>query len=41
MAKDDDPQLYASGYERNRLDRYWTNPWMTSPQQAGGICPER
>jgi hypothetical protein len=29
MAKDDDPQLYASGYERNRLDRYWTNPWMT------------
>ncbi len=23
-----DPQLFASGYERNRLDRYWTHPWM-------------
>lgn len=29
MSKDTDPQLFASGYERNRLDRYWTNPWMT------------
>jgi len=29
MAITDDPQLYSSGYERNRLDRYWTNPWMT------------
>ena len=29
MAKQDDPQLYSSGHERNRLDRYWTNPWMT------------
>ena len=29
MAKSNDPQLYASGYDRNRLDRYWTNPWMT------------
>lgn len=28
MSKTDDPQLYDSGYERNRLDRYWTNPWM-------------
>jgi len=26
---DKDPQLYKSGYERNRLDRYWTHPWMT------------
>ena len=30
MAIDNDPQLYASGYERNRLDRYWTHPWMTN-----------
>ena len=30
MAIDDDPQLYSSGYERNRLDRYWTHPWMTN-----------
>ncbi len=29
MSKDNDPQLYSSGYERNRLDRYWTHPWMT------------
>ena len=29
MAIENDPQLYASGYERNRLDRYWTHPWMT------------
>lgn len=29
MSKENDPQLFASGYERNRLDRYWTNPWMT------------
>jgi len=29
MSKQNDPQLYESGYERNRLDRYWTNPWMT------------
>lgn len=29
MAVTDDPQLYSSGYERNRLDRYWTHPWMT------------
>ena len=29
MSKLDDPQLFSSGYERNRLDRYWTNPWMT------------
>ena len=28
MAKND-PQMFGSGYERNRLDRYWTNPWMT------------
>ncbi len=27
---DKDPQLYSSGYERNRLDRYWTHPWMTN-----------
>lgn len=25
-----DPQMIASGYERNRLDRYWTHPWMTN-----------
>lgn len=30
MAIDNDPQLYSSGYERNRLDRYWTHPWMTN-----------
>lgn len=30
MAKATDPQLYESGYERKRLDRYWTAPWMTS-----------
>ena len=30
MAKENDPQLYSSGYERNRLDRYWTSPWMTN-----------
>jgi len=29
MAKNDDPQLYSSGYERKKSDRYWTNPWMT------------
>jgi len=29
MSKKTDPQLFNSGYERNRLDRYWTNPWMT------------
>jgi hypothetical protein len=29
MSKENDPQLFESGYERNRLDRYWTNPWMT------------
>lgn len=29
MSIDNDPQLYSSGYERNRLDRYWTHPWMT------------
>lgn len=29
MSKTNDPQLFSSGYERNRLDRYWTNPWMT------------
>lgn len=28
MGITDDPQLYSSGYERNRLDRYWTHPWM-------------
>lgn len=25
-----DPQMINSGYNRNRLDRYWTNPWMTN-----------
>jgi hypothetical protein len=29
MSKETDPALFSSGYERNRLDRYWTNPWMT------------
>jgi hypothetical protein len=29
MSKETDPQLFESGYERNRLDRYWTHPWMT------------
>jgi predicted RNA methylase len=29
MTQASDPQLYSSGYERNRFDRYWTNPWMT------------
>lgn len=29
MSKANDPQLFSSGYERNRLDRYWTHPWMT------------
>lgn len=29
MAKDNDPQLFQSGYERNHLDRYLTHPWMT------------
>lgn len=29
MSIENDPQLYSSGYERNRLDRYWTHPWMT------------
>ena len=29
MSKETDPALFESGYERNRLDRYWTNPWMT------------
>lgn len=29
MSKETDPALFASGYERNRLDRYWTHPWMT------------
>lgn len=24
-----DPQMYESGYDRNRLDRYWTSPWCT------------
>lgn len=24
-----DPQMYESGYDRNRLDRYWTSPWLT------------
>ncbi len=39
-----DPQLYASGYERKNLDRYWTHPWMTyelldnlSSEISGGI----
>lgn len=30
MAKTNDPQLYTSGYDRNALDRYWTNPWVTN-----------
>ena len=29
MTKKTDPQMFESGYDRNRLDRYWTNPWMT------------
>jgi hypothetical protein len=29
MSKATDPALFGSEYERNRLDRYWTNPWMT------------
>jgi hypothetical protein len=29
MSKDSDPAFFSSGYERNRLDRYWTHPWMT------------
>jgi hypothetical protein len=29
MTKTSDPQMFSSGYERNRLDRYWTHPWMT------------
>lgn len=29
MTIENDPKLYASGHERNRLDRYWTHPWMT------------
>jgi len=28
MSKKTDPQIFESGYERNRLDRYRTNPWM-------------
>ena len=29
MSKATDPALFSSGYERNRLDRYWTHPWLT------------
>lgn len=29
MSKVTDPALFGSEHERNRLDRYWTNPWMT------------
>ena len=29
MSITNDPQLYSSGYERKKLDRYWTNPWLT------------
>lgn len=47
MAITDDPQLYSSGYERNRLDRYWTNPWMTNElfrhvdSDGAGACGDR
>ena len=47
MAISDDPQLYSSGYERNRLDRYWTNPWMTKElyryvdNDDAGVCGDR
>ncbi len=30
MYKENDPQLYESGFERKSLDRYWTNPWMVN-----------
>jgi hypothetical protein len=39
MAKTDDPQLYASGYERNRLDRYWTSPWLTEELRKQVFLP--
>ena len=29
MSKETDPALFGSEHERNRLDRYWTNPWLT------------
>ncbi len=29
MSKNTDPQMFESGYEYNRLSRYWTHPWMT------------
>lgn len=29
MSKETDPALFGSEHERNRLDRYWTHPWMT------------
>jgi hypothetical protein len=29
MSKTTDPALFGSEHERNRLDRYWTHPWMT------------
>ena len=37
-----DPQMVASGYERNPLDRYWTHPWMTNElfRLAGQFIPQ-
>ena len=37
-----DPQMVASGYERNRLDRYWTHPWMTNElfKMVGQYIPQ-
>lgn len=30
MARDTDPSLYASNFERMEGDRYWTHPWLTN-----------
>ncbi len=37
-----DPQMVASGFERNPLDRYWTHPWMTNElfRLAGQFIPQ-
>jgi hypothetical protein len=31
-----DPQMYDSGYDRKRLDRYWTSPWCPIWEPACG-----
>lgn len=38
MSAESDPALYASNYERQPNDRYWTEPWVTNLllQKLGG-----